>query len=63
MNYGFVKVAAAVPEVQVANPKYNAEQIESLIIQAAGQDVEIIVFPELCLTGYSCADLTRPSWR
>ena len=57
MNYGFVKVAAAVPEVQVANPKYNAEQIESLIIQAAGQDVEIIVFPELCLTGYSCADL------
>ena len=57
MNYGFVKVAAAVPEVQVANPKYNAEQIESLIIQAAGQNVEIIVFPELCLTGYSCGDL------
>ena len=57
MNYGFVKVASAVPEVQVANPSFNAEQIESLLIQAAGQNVEIIVFPELCLTGYTCGDL------
>lgn len=57
MNYGFVKVAAAVPEVQVANPKYNAEQIESLIVQAAGQNVEVVVFPELCITGYTCGDL------
>ena len=57
MNYGFVKVAAAVPSVKVANPKYNVEQIESHIIQANNQGVEIIVFPELSLTSYSCGDL------
>ncbi len=57
MNYGFVKVAAAVPSVKVGNPKYNVEQIESHIIQANNQGVEIIVFPELSLTAYSCGDL------
>ena len=57
MNYGFVKVAAAVPEVHVADPKYNVQQIESLVIQAEGRGVEIICLPELSLTGYSCGDL------
>jgi len=57
MNYGFVKVAAAVPVVKVADVSYNVQQIESLIAQAEGQNVEIIVFPELCVTGYSCQDL------
>ena len=57
MNYNFVKVAAAVPSVRVADPKYNVEQIESQILQANGQGVEIIVFPELCITSYSCGDL------
>ncbi|MDE7167109.1 MAG: NAD(+) synthase [Bacteroidaceae bacterium] len=57
MNYGFVKVAAAVPMVKVGDCKYNVEQIESLIIQANNQGVEIICFPELAVTSYSCGDL------
>ena len=57
MNYGFVKVAAAVPRVKVADCKFNASQIEKEIIIACGRGVEIIVFPELSLTGYTCGDL------
>ena len=59
MKYGFIKVAAAVPAVKVADTDYNVQQIESLIAQAEGMGVEIIVFPELCLTGYSCQDLFK----
>ena len=57
MNYGYVKVAAAVPRVKVADCAYNAEQAERLIVIADGKGVQVIVFPELCLTGYSCGDL------
>ena len=57
MNYGFVKVAAAVPRVKVADCKFNAGQIETEIIIAEGKGVQIIAFPELCITGYSCGDL------
>lgn len=57
MNYGFVKIASAIPSVQVANCQYNIEQMESLIIQAEGKGVEIICFPELSITAYSCQDL------
>ncbi len=57
MNYNFVKVAAAVPAVKVGNCKFNTEQIESQIIQANNQGVEIIVFPELSITAYTCGDL------
>ena len=59
MNYGFIKVASAVPSVKVADCKYNVEQIEQQIILAEGQGVESIVFPELSLTGYTCQDLFR----
>lgn len=59
MNYGFIKVASAVPSVKVADCKCNVEQIEQQIILAEGQGVEIIVFPELSLTGYTCQDLFR----
>lgn len=59
MNFGFIKVASAVPSVKVADCKYNVEQIEQQIILAEGQGVEIIVFPELSLTGYTCQDLFR----
>ena len=59
MKYGFIKVAAAVPAVKVADVTYNVQQIESLIAQAEGQGVEVMVFPELCLTGYSCQDLFK----
>ncbi len=59
MNYGFIKVASAVPSVKVADCKYNVEQIEQQIIMAEGQGVEIILFPELSITGYTCQDLFR----
>ena len=57
MKYGFVKVAAAVPHVRVADCKYNTEQIENLMAQAEGQGVEVLCFPELCVTAYTCQDL------
>lgn len=57
MNHGFVKIASAIPNVKVGDCKYNAQQIESLIIQAEGKGVEIICFPELCITAYTCGDL------
>lgn len=57
MNYGYVKVAAAVPRVKVADCKFNAGQIEKGIITAEGNGVQIIAFPELCVTGYTCGDL------
>lgn len=59
MDYGFIKVASAVPVVQVADCKYNLSHIEEMIAKAEGQGVEIIVFPELSLTGYTCQDLFR----
>lgn len=57
MNYGFVKVAAAVPRVKVADCKFNVERIESMIAVAEGKGVQIIIFPELSITGYTCGDL------
>ena len=59
MKYGMIKVAAAIPGVRVADVEYNTQQIESLIAQAEGKGVEIIVFPELSITGYTCQDLFR----
>ena len=57
MNYGFIKVAAAVPHVQVADCSYNIGQIESLIRQASEKGVQLIAFPELSVTAYTCLDL------
>lgn len=57
MKYGFVRVAAASPHVQVADCFYNISQIEKLIHQSAEERVQIITFPELCITGYTCMDL------
>ena len=56
MNYGFIKVASAIPSVKVGDVKYNTLQIENLIVQAESRGVEIIVFPELSITGYTCQD-------
>ena len=61
MQYGFVKVASAVPGVRVADCEYNSNQIKTIIADADKQGVEIVVFPELCITGYSCQDLFRQS--
>ena len=59
MKHGFVKVAAAVPAVKVADVQYNVQEIERLIAMADAEHVEVVVFPELAVTGYSCQDLFR----
>lgn len=56
-NLGFVKVAAAIPNVKVADCEYNASRIKELAKNAESQGVKILEFPELCITGYTCADL------
>ena len=59
MKYGFIKVAAAVPAVRVADVSYNVQEIEKLISMADSQNVELLCFPELSLTGYTCQDLFK----
>ncbi|MBQ4445995.1 MAG: NAD(+) synthase [Prevotella sp.] len=61
MNNSFITVAAAIPAVKVADCDYNIEQIIAQVTEAEEKGVEIIVFPELCVTGYSCQDLFRQS--
>jgi len=56
-NFGFVRVAASVPSMRVADCHYNAAQIRAQIDEALDEGVEVICFPELSLTGYTCADL------
>lgn len=57
MTDGFIKVAAAVPRVKVADIAFNLLEIESMMARAEGQGIEFLCFPELCLTAYSCQDL------
>ena len=57
MNQGFVCVAAGTPKTTVADPKANREEIERLIGEMAEKHAKLMVFPELCLTGYECRDL------
>jgi NAD+ synthase (glutamine-hydrolysing) len=59
MRYGFIKVAAAVPAMKVADVTYNVQEIEKLIAMADGDGVEVVCFPELSLTGYTCQDLFK----
>ena len=55
--HGFLRLAAAVPDVRVADVNHNVEQIVALTHRAAAEDVALAVFPELSVTGYTCADL------
>lgn len=57
IHHGFVRLAAATPELRVADCEFNAARILDLMRQAQTQRVAVVVFPELCLTGYTCADL------
>lgn len=54
---GLIKVATALPRVEVANVTFNTQDIENLIVKAEGKGVEILCFPELALTAYTCQDL------
>lgn len=57
MKQGFIKVAAVTPKIKVADPHYNAKEIGKGIEEAVRRGAKLIVFPELCLTGYTCGDL------
>ena len=57
MKYGFVKVAAVSPKLKVADVKFNTLKIEEEIARQTKEGTEILVFPELCLCGYTCGDL------
>jgi NAD+ synthase (glutamine-hydrolysing) len=56
-RHGFVSVAAAVPTLRVGDPAYNADRTLALLERAEREGVEVVVFPELGLTGYTCNDL------
>ncbi|HHW47925.1 MAG TPA: NAD(+) synthase [Clostridiaceae bacterium] len=57
MSFGFVRVAAAVPRIKVADCEYNAANIINIIRKAEAKGIQIIVFPELSITAYTCGDL------
>lgn len=57
MRHGFIKVAAVTPKIKVADPFYNQLEISRRMHEAVGGGAKLIVFPELCLTGYTCSDL------
>lgn len=61
MKHGFIKVAAATPRIRVADPAYNAGVICEKLNEAYEAGAKVIVFPELCLTGYTCGDLFMQS--
>ena len=60
-NYGFIRTAAAVPAVRVADVAYNTAEICRLSQEAFDKGASLTVFPELSLTGHSCGDLFRQS--
>ena len=55
--YGYVRVGAAVPRLKLADCTYNKEQIVAMAKEAAAKGIRVLTFPELCITGYTCADL------
>ena len=57
MNYGMIRAAAASLRLKVADPTYNKEKIKEAIDCAEQKGTRLIVLPELCVTGYTCADL------
>ena len=56
-KYGYLRVAAAYPEVALADPGTNSIRISDMIMKLSKKGARLIVFPELCLTGYTCGDL------
>ena len=59
MNYGFVGTAAVTPKIKVADVAHNGAEIERLMREASKTGENLIVFPELCLTGATCGDVFR----
>lgn len=61
IHHGFVRVAAATPELRVADPTFNVSRLVAQMRQAQAEGVAVLLFPELALTGYTCADLFAQS--
>ena len=61
MRQGFVKVAAVTPNVRVADVDFNKQEICKMIDETVANGAKIVVFPELCVTGYTCGDLFAQS--
>ena len=57
MKHGFIRAAAMTPLIRVADCTYNTERIKELMLSAAERNVSLAVFPEMCVTGYTCGDL------
>ncbi len=57
MKDGFIKVSAGTPDVRVADCEYNADQIIAMVGEMKEKGARIMVFPELCITAYTCGDL------
>jgi len=56
-QYGLIRAGVAVPYLEVANPSLNIEQMRNIIMKASARKVQVLLFPELCVTGYSAGDL------
>ena len=61
MHYGFIKACAATPKIRVADVQFNTENIISAIKECEKEGVQLLVFPELCVCGYTCGDLFNQS--
>ena len=57
MRDGYIRVGCATPDVKVADCSYNAGKIVEMALKASNKDVSVLVFPELCITGYTCQDM------
>jgi NAD+ synthase (glutamine-hydrolysing) len=57
MKHGYIRAAAMTPVIKVADCEYNTEKIIELACKAFGDSVRVAVFPEMCITGYTCNDL------
>ncbi|MDD3227500.1 MAG: NAD(+) synthase, partial [Tissierellia bacterium] len=56
-SFEYMRVAVAVPSLRVADPNYNVKEIIKISLKASEQKIRVLVFPELCITGYTCQDL------
>ena len=56
-EYGFLRVGAAVPNVRVADVDYNLNGLIEIVKDADHKECDVVVFPEMSVTGYTCADL------
>ena len=57
MIHGFIRVAAATPKIKVADCEFNTNRMIEILEECEKEEIKLVVFPELCITGYTCGDL------